>query len=337
MNRRILCLFTPAHRARVFRPEAWERIRALGEVIEASGEAADRLLPECDAVLTGWGTQYAFTKARIDSASRLRVIAHTAGSVKHLFPEAEARDRLRERNIPIFSGNEGIAMNVAEATVGYLILALRRWPELVTQYPRDHKTAITPADNPPRNGQYLTGATIGLVAMSTVARLLLPHLRLFNCKVLVYDPYLPDATAERLGVERVTLDELFRRSDAVSIHAPSLPETRGMIGAKQLALLRDGAALINTSRGTVLDEAALAAECRNGRIVAALDVTDPEPPLEDSPLWKQPNIYLTPHIAGSGHEGYFHIGEMAAQAVRSAFAGQPVIGAVPLERWETIA
>ena len=95
--------------------------------------------------------------------------------------------------------------------------------------------------------------------------------------------------------------------------------------------------LINTSRGSVIDEAALIEECRTGRIYAALDVTEPEPPAADSELRSLPNVYVLPHIAGAGYYGYFEIGSSTLRALRDHFAGLPVSGAVPLERFAEIA
>lgn len=340
MKPRVLQLCSPWQIATVFRPEDWAELCETCVVVDAASEAdADSLLPSCDAVLTGWGTSFVFTTARVAAAARLRLIAHTAGSVKGHLPDAEARAEIRRRQVAVYSGSTAIARNVAESTVGYLILALRRWPELARAYPRFRKPGTTqPDDDPPRNGRYLTGATVGLVGLSSVARMTLPLLKPFDCKVLAYDPFVSAPEAEKLGVELTGLDDLFARSDAVSIHVPALPETRGMVGAKQLALLRDGAALVNTARGVSLDHEALIAECRSGRISVALDVTEPEPPPADSPLWELPNVFITPHTAAMGHAGLFRIGAGALAACRDVAAGQtPAVGVVPLERWDVIA
>ena len=125
--------------------------------------------------------------------------------------------------------------------------------------------------------------------------------RAFDARVLVYDPYLTEAQAQALGAELSGLDELLRRSDIVSLHVPSLPETRYMIGAAQLAMLKDGALFINTARGAIVDEQALIAELRKGRFTAALDVYEKEPLADDSPLRMLPNAILAPHAAGHSY------------------------------------
>jgi phosphoglycerate dehydrogenase-like enzyme len=110
-----------------------------------------------------------------------------------------------------------------------------------------------------------------------------------------------------------------------------------MIGAEQLRRLRPGAALVNTARGAVIDHAALYEVAKQGQILVALDVTEPEPLPPDSPLRQLPNVYILPHIAGAGHYGYFKIGEMTLQALRDFFAGRPVYGAVDFSRYAQLA
>jgi len=340
MKPRILCCCSPWQIATVFLPETWAALRDIATVLDAQTEAeAEALLPSCDAALTGWGTSFVFTAARLMDAPRLRLIAHTAGTVKNLLPEADARAEIVGRGGLVYSGSTSIAVNVAESTIGYLILAMRRWPELARAFPIERKPGTTrPDDAPVRNGQFLTGATVGLVALSSVARHTRPLLQPFGCKVLAYDPYVSQSEAEELEVELTNLDDMFARSDAVSIHVPELPATRGLVGARQLSLLRDGAALVNTARGAVLDHDALLTECQTGRISVALDVSSPEPLPADSPFWKLPNVFLTPHIAAMGHAGLYQIGAGALAAVRHLADGSPAPdGMVQLDRWDIIA
>ncbi len=340
MKPRILCLCSQWQIATVFRPETWAELCGIATVLEARTEAeAETLLHSCDAALTGWGTSFVFTAARMMDAPELRLIAHTAGTVKYLLPEPAARAEMVRRGGMVYSGSTSIAVNVAETTIGCLILAMRRWPELARKFASERKPGIAqPGDSPVRNGQFLTGATVGLVGLSSVARNTLPLLKPFGCKVLVYDPFVAPSEAKELDVELTDLEDLFARSDAVSIHVPELPSTRGLVGARQLSLLRDGAALVNTARGAVLDHDALLAECQTGRISVALDVTDPEPLPAESPFWKLPNVFLTPHTAAMGHAGLFQIGAGALGAVRHLADGSPAPhGMVRLDRWDVIA
>jgi phosphoglycerate dehydrogenase-like enzyme len=116
-----------------------------------------------------------------------------------------------------------------------------------------------------------------------------------------YDPYVDAGQATALGVELTDLDDMIRRSDVLTVHAPELPETRHLLDARRLALLPDHATVINTARGSLVDTDALAAGCVSQRLSAILDVTDPEPLPADSPLYRLPNVRLTPHITGAMH------------------------------------
>jgi phosphoglycerate dehydrogenase-like enzyme len=166
-----------------------------------------------------------------------------------------------------------------------------------------------------------------------VLRLLAP----FDLRPLLADPYVTAADAAELGAELVELPDLFRRSDVVSVHAPALPETRGLVSAALLALLPDGATLINTARGALIDEYALIAQLRTGRISAVLDVTEPEPPAVDSPLWQLPNVLLTPHAAGALGTELFRLGTCAADELARFAAGEPLAFAVDPSRLAVLA
>jgi phosphoglycerate dehydrogenase-like enzyme len=189
----------------------------------------------------------------------------------------------------------------------------------------------------PKTGQFLRGSQVGLVSASTVGREVIQLLKPFDVTIRVYDPHLSDWDAGRLGVQRVELNDLFAQSDFVSVHAPSIPQTRRMIGAEQFRLLRDGAVFINTSRGSVIDHDALTREAATGRFRVLLDVTDPEPLPGEHPLRRMPNVFLTPHVSGAGAYGYLMIGDLTLQALEDHFAGQPVRGAVNFDRYELLA
>jgi len=187
------------------------------------------------------------------------------------------------------------------------------------------------------NGKFLLGSTVGIVSASKVGRWVIRLLQPWRCEILVFDPYLSDEDAAEMGVEKVELNELFERSDHVTVHAPSLPSTEKMIGDEQLSLFRDGGTIVNTSRGSVIDHAALLEHAKSRRIHVCLDVTTPEPLEPTSPFRQLDNVIITPHVSGSGYYGYHLIGDMTVQALVDRFAGNAVDGAVPMERFETIA
>lgn len=340
--KKVLSLPPQSHIDWMFRPPVWAKLQEEFEVWQNPGarhlrpeDVLDRL-PDCDAILTGWGAR-PFTPQVLDKAPNLKIVAHTAGSPRLLFADETIREVVIPRGITIYSGASGMAHNVAEAAIGLMILASRRWPLHEACYRARQLDGAKTPEATERDDVFLTGATVGLVSASKVSRTLLPLLHAFGCRVLLYDPFLSEEAAGELGAEKCALEEMFELCDIVSIHAPDLPETRNMIGRELLSKLRDGATLVNTSRGRVLDHRALAQECRGGRIFAALDVSEPEPLPPDSPLWEMPNVMLLPHIAGAGRAGYSLIGQGALHALRAVFAGEPVEGAVPLQAWETVA
>lgn len=142
--------------------------------------------------------------------------------------------------------------------------------------------------------------------------------------VLLYDPYISAGDAKRLGVELVSLDHLMASSDVVSLHPPLAPETSGMITARHLSLMQDGATLINTSRGAILDQQALVAELESGRIEAVLDVTEPDVLPSDHPLYDLPNVFLTPHISGSMGPEIGRMGAHVASELNRIVLGLPL-------------
>ena len=144
-------------------------------------------------------------------------------------------------------------------------------------------------------------------------------------------------TRAALGAEKVELDELLRRSDVVSLHAPSLPETQHLLDARRLALLRDGAILINTARGALVDGDALAAELVAGRIDAVIDTTDPEILPADSPLYELPNVFLTPHIAGAMGTETQRMADLALDEIERLAKGEPLAHEVRREDLARIA
>ncbi|MDA1191704.1 MAG: hydroxyacid dehydrogenase [Candidatus Poribacteria bacterium] len=333
---KILYVCSPSHTKLVFQQEHYTRLQTYfdfhanpKEDRYTSAQLADEI-GGCDALITGWGAPK-ITPDVMKNADKLKLIAHSAGSVRGMLDDVI--DTIRERGIRVFGANRAIALNVAEQTIGLLIMHSQRW--------YDHITVIREGgwrSDVPKNGQFLRGSTVGLVSMSTVAREVLPLLKPFTTDILAYDPYLTDYDAGRLGVERVDdLSELFARSDFVSSHAPSLPETDKMIGLEQLSKLRPGGVFINTSRGSVIDHEALTEVAKRGQIQVHLDVSSPEPLPVDHPLRSLPNVYFTPHTAGAGYYGYHKIGEFTLASVENFFAGKPFDGEVNLDRWTTLA
>jgi phosphoglycerate dehydrogenase-like enzyme len=241
------------------------------------------------------------------------------------------------RKICVCNANKAIAYNVAEATLGLLIIASYKLIDFIMNI-REKGVWRDPSRPINGTGTTINGSTIGIVGASTVGREVIKLLKPFDARILIYDPYISEKEAQQLNAERTSLEELFKQSDFVSIHAPMSEETYHMIDERHLKLLRDGAVLVNTSRGRLIDQDALIEECKTERILVALDVTDPEPLPADSPLRKFKNVIITPHISGCwGFYGMKKIGEFTLQALEDFFAGKEVKNQVNLERYDILA
>ena len=271
------------------------------------------LLDGAVACLTGWGTP-PLTEAVLVEHPSLKLVAHTAGSIRRLLPPSAL-----ENGIQVTHAAGVIADAVAELVISEALLGARRlheidrrfragdgWFDLRTEYP----------------GHLLGAQTIGIVGAGYVGRIVIRLFKAFGCQMLVYDPTLTDDEAADLGVESRGLDELFAESDVVSLHAPVLPETRGMIGARQFGRLRDGAFFINTARAALIDEAALLAELRTGRIAAGLDVFDQEPLPPDSAFRGLTNVVLSPHVAGHSIETHLRQGQAMVDEIGRFIRGE---------------
>jgi len=240
-------------------------------------------------------------------------------------------DALWQRGIHVTTAAPALARDVAVTTVGLIIVGLKRiWP--LGRHVREGGWRASPYW-PSRE---LYGKKVGIVGASHVGRHVIDLLRPFGPRILLYDPYVAAEEAARLGVAKVELDGLLRQADVVSLHAPAKPETHRMLNAERLALMKDDALLVNTARGTLIDEAALIEELRKGRFFAFLDVTDPEPPAADSPLRDLENVVLTPHLAGC-IEDCGRLGEMAVEELRRHFAGEPPLYEVTADMLARIA
>jgi len=290
----VVPVFHPGLEKLLFEEADWSRLEAAAVVPSRASlvrfdapEAAERLA-EARVLFSGWGCP-PIDDAALELAPRLELVAHAAGTVKDFVTDA-----LFERGVRVTSAAAANALPVAEYTLATILLANK---DAFGANARYHARGAAAAGATGRVGNL--GKTVGIVGASRVGRLVLELLRPFELEVLLADPRVDEAEARALGTTLVPLDTLLERSDVVSLHAPLLPETTGMIGDAELARMRDGATLINTARGRVCDAAALEKALVSGRLNAVIDTTDPEPLPDDTPLRGLTNVFLTPHIAGS--------------------------------------
>lgn len=256
-----------------------------------SDPAVAGVLGDVEILLTSWGAPRLDTGA-LARMPRLRAVFHCAGTVRPL-----ASDALWERGIVVSTAADANAIPVAEFTFATIILAGKR-AQVLANDAREFRGSNAYGGLRGEVGN--VGRTIGVVGYSRIGRRVVELLQqLADVRVLVADPYADPAEVSAAGATLLPLAELIPQVDTLSLHAPELPGTRHMIGAAELAALPDHATLINTARGSLVDTAALEDACRDGRITAILDVTDPEPLPATSVLYELPNVVLTPHIAGS--------------------------------------
>ncbi|MFZ3474492.1 hydroxyacid dehydrogenase [Streptomyces sp. 2.9] len=253
-------------------------------------ESVRRRLAAAEVLVTGWGCP-PLDEDALALMPRLRAVVHAAGSVKNHVTQA-----CWDRGVLVSSAAAANALPVAEYTLAAILFSNKRVLESAHAY-RGTRAPIDLLRRYPAIGNYRR--TVGLVGASLIGRRVLELLRPFDFRVLVHDPYADPAELTALGAEPVPLDELLRHSDVVSLHAPELPQTRHLLNASRLALMPDGATLVNTARGSLVDTRALTEELLSGRLHAVLDHTEPEVLPAVSPLYNLPNVLLTPHVAGS--------------------------------------
>lgn len=290
-----------------------------GLLVTDFAEADPERLRDAEVLLTGWGCP-PLTERALELMPALRAVVHTAGTVKGLMTEAAWR-----RGLAVTSAAEANARPVAEYTVAAIVFSNKRVLTTARAY-REARSQLDPLTLYPAIGNYRR--TVGVIGASRIGRRVIELLRSYDAHVLVHDPYLSTDDAKDLGVEPVGLDELMARADVVSVHAPQTPETRHLLDAGRLALMRDGATLVNTARGSLVDTDALTAELVSGRLHAVLDVTHPEVLPPGSPLYDLPNVLLTPHIAGSLGNELGRLAACAAEELERYARGLPFTYAV---------
>lgn len=218
-------------------------------------------------LITGWGCAPLDADV-LERLPRLRAVLHAAGSVKPHITQA-----CWDRGLLVSSAAAANALPVAEFTLGAILLAGKDTLRMRALYAERH--AHPGAAETGHLGNHRR--RVGIVGASHIGRRVLGLLRPFDLDVAVHDPLLTVDRAAGLGVPALPLDELVARSDVLSLHAPALPETRHLMDARRLALMPDGATLVNTARGALVDTCALTDALVRGRLSAVLDVTNPEP------------------------------------------------------------
>lgn len=317
----------PAGRVRdTFIPrDVADRINALGNITwnpfsrQFSREELRESIRNVDVCITGWGTprldQYV-----LEGAKNLKLVAHTGGTVYPI-----VSDYLYDKGIKVISGNKIYAESVAEGVIAYILCSLR---DLI-RYANEMQIYGWSKDDYYNEG--LLDQTVGLVGFGAVARALTKMLRPFRAKIKVYDPYVDDSVLAEYGVQPATLEEIFTTCKIISIHAAQRPENKHMISAELLRLIPEGSLFINTARGSIVDEEALAQELQKGRFKAVLDVFEIEPLPMSSKLRGLPNVILIPHMAGPTVDRRKIVTLELLKDIENFFKGEPLRYEIPRE------
>ena len=280
-------------------------------------------------VFSTWGMPQ-FSEDEIkDTLPSLKAVFYAAGSVQKF-----ARPFLN-CGIKVFSAWAANAVPVAEYTVAQIILANKGFfSSSRLAKTGDRQAAIQNSRAYP--GNY--SVKIGIIGAGMIGKLVIRMLKQYNLEALVFDPFLPDATAAELGVEKVSLETIFKECQVVSNHLANNAQTQGMLGGKLFESMLPNATFINTGRGAQVVENDLIEALKNrSDLTAVLDVTFPEPPTEDSELYTLPNCILTPHIAGSAGNEVRRMGEYMRREYQSFLKNEPCKYEVTLEMLKTMA
>jgi phosphoglycerate dehydrogenase-like enzyme len=300
-----------------------ENLRQLQDLVDISGPgfareqimARPELLRDVELLFSGWGAP-SFNRTFLDAAPRLRAVFHAAGTVRPL-----VTDEFWDRQVTLTHAAAANAVPVAEFTLAQIILSLKRaWWHI-----REIKRTLAYPDrySEVAYGPGAYGSVVGIISLGRIGTLVREKLRGLDVRVIAHDPFLAPERARQLEVELVSLEEIFRRSDVVTLHTPLLPETERLIGGRHLASMKRNATFINTARGRIVDEKEMIdVLIRRPDLFALLDVAWDEPPPKDCPLYTLPNVVLTPHIAGSLHDECRRLGRFAVEEAERFLSGR---------------
>ncbi len=318
----------------VYSPEILEKLHAVlcfetdDVVTKRSLDEYRDILSRADYLFTTWGMPHFEREEIREYLPNLKAAFYGAGSVQHF-----AREFLEE-GIAVFSAWAANGTPVAEYTFAEIILASKGF------YQRLHR-ASDGSSWPNRGGDFPGNYEIrvGIIGAGMIGKMVIEKLKTLDLvDILVFDPFLPDDKAAALGVTKTDLETLFSSCDVISNHLANNPQTVGMLDGRLFSRMKPYAAFLNTGRGAQVVEDDLIAALRDVPTrVAVLDVTWPEPPAEGSPFYTLPNVFLTPHIAGSIGNEVHRMAQFMFEEYEAFDAGRPTRYSVTLSMLETMA
>ncbi len=259
------------------------------------------------------------TRPVLEAATKLQIIGRAGVGVDNIDVEAAT-----ERGVIVVNSPGGNTIAVAELVLGMMLALVRN------VVPASHSMAQGQWKRSALMGTQLLGKTLGVIGVGRIGVEVIKRAQSFGMNVLGYDPFLTNQRAKDLGIEALTIDEICERADFITIHTPLTKDTKHLFNAAQIARMKDGAFLLNCSRGGIIDEAALYDALKSGKLGGAgLDVYEQEPP-QDLPLRELPNVVLTPHLGASTEEAQSEVALDVARQIVEVFAGNPPQSAVNL-------
>lgn len=330
----ILVTLNPTHYPSIIDDDAKTRLESLGNVYyrsdlneETSEAEYNALIKKCNAeiVVTGWHGPRITLKIYQDNP-QLKYMCHVCGTVRK-FVEQEAI----EAGLLVSNWGTVIARSVAEGALMMILAGLRR----VTYFQMEMH--IRKGWLGYRQNMGLLYQKVGLFGLGAIARELVKLLKMFDCQISAYDPFFPESLFDEMGVKRVnSLDELFESNQIISVHAANTPENYHIINRDLLAKIPDGGLIVNTARGALIDDNALIAELKSGRIDAALDVFEVEPLDPKSEFRGLENCLLIPHMAGPSYDRRMDIGYVAIENIENYINGREVKNVITPEKYVII-
>jgi D-3-phosphoglycerate dehydrogenase len=289
------------------------------EVDNNPGLPADELkkiIGRYDGLVIRSGTKV--TADLLSAADNLKIVGRAGIGVDNVDVEAASKRGVIVSNTP--GGNN---VTTGEHAISMMLACARDIPQA---------NATLRAGEWKRNsfiGVEITGKTLGVIGLGNIGAIVADRAKGLKMNVLGYDPFVNAEAAARLGVELVTLDEMYARADFLTIHTPLTADTRGLIGEKSIAKMKKGVRIVNCARGGIIDEAALLAALNSGHVAgAALDVFATEPPAKDDPLVMHPKVVATPHLGASTGEAQLNVAIAVAEQIRDFFADGTIRNAI---------
>ena len=329
---KITVLVNGQKRETVFGEKYYERLRKQGELFIFDKDDFEDMdyvydfVKGSNVIITSWSSPKIDQKM-LDLCPDLQLVLHAAGSIKPIMT-----DEYVAKKIPISNSACAIGEGVAETALGFALSACKGFYQLNANTSKglwgECRDLIV---------KDFYDINVGVISGGFVGRHMVKLLKAFHVNIYMYDPILTKEQIEEIGATKVELDELMSISDVVTVHAPSIPATDNMLNKSNLSLMKEGAVLINTSRGSVINEADLIEELQRHRIFACIDVTNPEPPLANNMLRYMDNVVLTPHIAGTVTNGLKRIALHVCEELERFNRGEKLKAGVNLDNLSQLA